>query len=163
MARRHGAGLDEIERVYRDRVDELRSTAAAIVRDRQEGCDVVQDAFALAVRKRATFRGEGPLEAWLWRLVVNTALSRARRRAAGRAGAAVAAAPTNGHFEGCSDVELAISLLPERQRLALFLRYYADLDYRTIADVLGVAVGTVSATLSAAHRAVRRTLEEVGR
>jgi len=53
-----------------------------------------------------------------------------------------------------------IAVLPERQRETLFLRYYADLDYRTIAQVLGVEVGTVSATLSAAHRNLRRTIQE---
>jgi RNA polymerase sigma factor (sigma-70 family) len=55
----------------------------------------------------------------------------------------------------------AVAALPERQRLVVFLRYYADLDYRTIADALDVEVGTVSATLAAAHRAVRQRLEEV--
>ena len=44
---------------------------------------------------------------------------------------------------------------PERQRLTVFLRYYADLDYRSIAHVLDVEVGTVSATLSSAHSASR--------
>ena len=53
--------------------------------------------------------------------------------------------------------------LPPRQRAALFLRYYADLDYRSIADVLGVEVGTVSATLSAAHATLRKALKEVER
>jgi RNA polymerase sigma factor (sigma-70 family) len=53
--------------------------------------------------------------------------------------------------------------LPDRQREAVFLRYYADLDYRTVAAVLGVEVGTVSATLSAAHRTLRKRLEEVRR
>jgi RNA polymerase sigma factor (sigma-70 family) len=56
-----------------------------------------------------------------------------------------------------------VAALPERQRLAVFLRYYADLDYRAIAQVLGIEVGTVSATLSSAHRALRRSLEEVER
>jgi len=51
--------------------------------------------------------------------------------------------------------------LPERQRLALFLRYYADLDYRSIAEVLGVEIGTVGATLNKAHAALRQQLEEV--
>jgi DNA-directed RNA polymerase specialized sigma24 family protein len=51
--------------------------------------------------------------------------------------------------------------LPERQRLAVFLRYYADLDYRAIADALEIEVGTVGATLAAAHRAIRRALSEV--
>jgi RNA polymerase sigma factor (sigma-70 family) len=54
-----------------------------------------------------------------------------------------------------------VASLPERQRLTVYLRYYADLDYRAIADVLDVEVGTVSATLSAAHRSLRRNLEEV--
>jgi DNA-directed RNA polymerase specialized sigma24 family protein len=45
--------------------------------------------------------------------------------------------------------------------LAVFLRYYADLDYRTVASVLSVEVGTVSATLSAAHTSLRRSLKEV--
>jgi RNA polymerase sigma factor (sigma-70 family) len=55
----------------------------------------------------------------------------------------------------------ALAALPERQRLAAFLRYYADLDYESIATVLGIRLGTVGATLNAAHAALRRSLEEV--
>jgi RNA polymerase sigma factor (sigma-70 family) len=54
----------------------------------------------------------------------------------------------------------AIAALPERQRLVLFLRYFADLDYRTIADIVGVETATVGATLHAAREAIRLTLEE---
>jgi RNA polymerase sigma factor (sigma-70 family) len=52
-----------------------------------------------------------------------------------------------------------IAQLPERQRLVVFLRYYADLDYRGIAGVLEVTVGTVSASLAAAHATLRNALE----
>jgi DNA-directed RNA polymerase specialized sigma24 family protein len=45
--------------------------------------------------------------------------------------------------------------------LAVFLRYHADLDYRSIAVVLGVEVGTVSATLASAHAAIRKGLSGV--
>jgi RNA polymerase sigma factor (sigma-70 family) len=55
----------------------------------------------------------------------------------------------------------ALAALPERQRLAAFLRYYADLDYEDIAAVLGITPGTVGATLNAAHAGLRRSLEEV--
>ena len=51
-----------------------------------------------------------------------------------------------------------IADLPERQRLVLFLRYYADLDYRQIADALGIRRGTVGATLNQAHAALRPML-----
>jgi RNA polymerase sigma-70 factor (ECF subfamily) len=60
-----------------------------------------------------------------------------------------------------ADVRSALSALPERQRVALFLRYYADLDYQSIADVTGVSEGTVGATLHAAHRSLRERLKEV--
>jgi RNA polymerase sigma factor (sigma-70 family) len=48
--------------------------------------------------------------------------------------------------------------LPVRQRTVLFLRFYADLDYRTIADVLDIGVGTVGSTLNAALAALRREM-----
>jgi DNA-directed RNA polymerase specialized sigma24 family protein len=51
-------------------------------------------------------------------------------------------------------------LLPERQRLAVFLRYYADLDYASIAAALGIKGGTVAAALNAAHETLRRSLQE---
>jgi DNA-directed RNA polymerase specialized sigma24 family protein len=53
-----------------------------------------------------------------------------------------------------------VAALPDRQRLAVFLRYYADLDYASIADTLGVKAGTVAAALSAAHDNLRKTLQE---
>src|SRR5689334_22764451 len=70
----------EIERVYRLLLPRFRRVAAAILGDRDAGCDAVQDAVAVALRKRGSYRGEGTLEAWLWRLVVNTARNHARRR-----------------------------------------------------------------------------------
>jgi DNA-directed RNA polymerase specialized sigma24 family protein len=53
--------------------------------------------------------------------------------------------------------------LPRTARPPVYLRYYADLDYRSIAHALGVEVGTVSATLSSAHEALRRSMKEVER
>jgi len=51
--------------------------------------------------------------------------------------------------------------LPDRQREALFLRFYLDLDYAAIAAALDVEVGTVSATLHAAREGLGRALMEV--
>ena len=53
-----------------------------------------------------------------------------------------------------------LSALPERQRLVVFLRYYAGLDYRSIASALDVEVGTVSASLASAHAAIRKAVKE---
>ncbi len=162
---RQEATLDAIETVYRARLPEFRRVAAAIVGDRELALDAVQEGFALAVRRRATFRGAGELDAWLWRIVVNAARRQRRTRpATERELPETIGAHGNGLPDAPSErVRAAISLLPERQRLVLFLRYYADLDYHAIADVLDISAGTVGATLNSAHASLRTMLEEVRR
>lgn len=154
----------ELEAVYRRRYRHFLRVATAIVGDEASGHDAVQEGFSQALREQSSFRSEGPLEAWVWRLVVNAALAARRSRVARReAPDAVEIPGANGHAPDEVGVRRWVAALPERQRLAVYLRYYADLDYRSIADALGVEVGTVSASLSSAHQALRRSLEEVER
>ena len=153
-----GARLQAIEAAYRRDYARFLRVAEGVTREPSAAADAVQEGFARAIRSRRAYRGDGPIEAWLWRAVVNAARDEAARRER-RAGAAPAVAPA-GPGDAALDLAGPIARLPERQRLALFLRYYADLDYRSIARVLGVEVGTVSATLSAAHATLRRLLVE---
>jgi RNA polymerase sigma factor (sigma-70 family) len=60
-------------------------------------------------------------------------------------------------------VREAVRRLPARQRDALFLRFYLDFDYASIAETLGIEVGTVSATLHAARLTLAQALQEVTR
>lgn len=153
-----GASIAELERVYRADFLRFVRVATAIAGDEEAGADAVHDAFVQAVRKRRSYRAEGPLEAWVWRLVVNAAKKRAGPKMHGE----LEEAP--GRENGFGDpLRALVASLPERQRLALFLRHYADLDYQAIAETLGVSTGTVGATLNAAHTALRRSLEEARR
>lgn len=151
----------EIEALYRARSQAFLYSATAFLRDGEAALDVVQEGFAIALRRRGSFRGEASLETWLWRIVLN--LARDRQRSLQRqpftempdlAEEAVAD-PTS------DDLPSSLLLLPERQRLAVFLRYYADMSYAQIAEALGVKRGTVAASLHAAHAALRQQLEEV--
>jgi RNA polymerase sigma factor (sigma-70 family) len=159
---REGVSLAQLESLYRDRYDHFARVAAAVTGDGESGHDAVQYAFAAAVRKRRSFRGAGPLEAWLWRIVVNEARRLARERRPTPVDSPPDAA-VNGRLPDELGLRAWVANLPPRQRAVLFLRYYADLDYRAIADALGVEVGTVSATLSAAHATLRNALREVER
>jgi RNA polymerase sigma-70 factor (ECF subfamily) len=154
-----GVRVAELELLYRAKFPTFLRVAAAITRDDELALDAVHDAFASAIRNRRQFRGEGPLEAWVWRMVVNAA------RKAQRPRPELSVAPSaNGAFPTePGDLRAAIEALPERQRAVLFLRYFADLDYRAIATALDVTPGTVGSTLNAAHAALRRSLEEVRR
>ena len=75
------ATLEAIEGVYRSRGAAFLRVATAITGDAAAAHDSVQEGFALAIRHRGRYRGDGPLEAWIWRLVVNAARSQRRRRA----------------------------------------------------------------------------------
>jgi RNA polymerase sigma-70 factor (ECF subfamily) len=161
-ADRRAASATAIEAIYRAQATRFRGLAAAVAGADAAG-DVVQEAFARALRKRASWRGEGPLEAWLWRLVLNAARDAQRRRVRRER----LTARLSGFFE--RDVEPAtpvgrtldglLSRLPSRQRDCVVLRYYGDLSYAEIAGVMGIEVGTVGALLSKAHTALRVELE----
>jgi RNA polymerase sigma-70 factor, ECF subfamily len=158
-----GAEVAELETLDRGSLPRYVRAAAAIVGDEGLGADAVQDAFARAVRERRAFRGQVPLEAWVWRIVINSAIdARTWNRRHQHLEQHVLDVPAeNGHPETDAAVRAWVAALPERQRLTVFLRYFADLDYRAIAAVLEIEVGTVSATLSAAHAALRRSVQEV--
>jgi len=157
------ASVEAIGTLYQQRYHAFLRVAEAIVGEPDLAHDVVQDAFARALRSRFDYRGEGTLDGWVWRTVVNAARNARRDRAPehlplldiGEAAESANGRPHEWH------VRALVAALPERQRLVLFLRYYADLDYRRIAEALGIEPGTVGATLSHAHAAIRRALEEV--
>jgi RNA polymerase sigma factor (sigma-70 family) len=156
------AASDEIETLYRERFPVFVRGATALLRDGDAALEVVQDAFALALRHRRRFRREGTLEAWVWRVVLNTA--RDRLRASRRAASARPPLPDiNVELlrSGEDELKELLLALPERQRAAIFLRYYADLSYAEIADALGVQPGTVAASLNKARDVLRGRLQEV--
>jgi RNA polymerase sigma factor (sigma-70 family) len=159
-----GVSLEAIEALYRKRAADFFRFALAQTADPERARDAVQDGFAHAIRSRATFRGTGSLEAWVARCVINAAQD--LNRALSRTSAEPENVAANSVIEsdaGTAVVREAVQRLPARQRDALYLRYYLDLDYRAIADVLDVEVGTVSATLHAARNSLRDVLQEVPR
>lgn len=164
MTGRTGARVEDIERLYRRRVRAFLASVTAYLGDADAALDAVQDGFALALRKRRSFRGAGDLEAWVWRIVLNAARDRVRGRSVrmGRIDRSVTKVkgwdlvPDN---DDHAELRGFISALPERQRLAIFLRYYADLSYAQLAQALEVDPGTIAASLNAAHRTLRHKLE----
>ena len=146
----------QIESLYRAHFPQFVRVARAITGDRESALEAVQEGFADALRNATQWAGRGPLEGWVWRCVINRA-----RKARLRATPLPDEHETNGWVSD-PDAELRTHLaaLPERQRLVVFLRYFADLEYREIGAALGIETGTVSATLHAAHTNLRTAFEE---
>ncbi len=150
------ATRDRIEGLYREQFPKFVRVAESIVGDRERARDAVQDGFANALRGAGGFRGDGPLEAWVWRCVVNAARRTARHRPESVSGVEQAGP----EHQSVAEIAPLIRSLPDRQRTAIFLRYYVGLDYRAIGEAMEIEVGTVSATLASAHATLRKRLKE---
>lgn len=141
---------DPLEQLYRDRYRNFRDIMAGVVGSHDLAREVVQEAFARALRQQRKFRGDGSLEAWVWKIALNVALKMRRELAREWAlddeyeAGIQEAAPDR-------DLRAAVRALPPRRRLVVFLRYFADLSYGEIAEIAGISEGTVAATLAQAH------------
>jgi RNA polymerase sigma-70 factor (ECF subfamily) len=142
-------GLEpDLEDLYRRRHGAFQVMLASVTGSVEGARDVVQEAFAQALRDQDGFRGEGSLEAWVWRIAFRVAVG-----SKGSRELAVGELPEVAFVDEGRDTALAAAVrqLPPQRRMAIFLRYFADLSYAEIGEVLGIAEGTVAATLSQAH------------
>lgn len=152
-----------LERIYRERGRDFFRYSLATTRDVELAREAVQEGFARAIRARRSFKGQGSAEAWVARCVRNAANDLLRSSTAHANGDH----PWEPTAESLADdpalehaVRVAVRQLPTRQREALFLRFYLDLDYAAIATALDIEIGTVAATLHAARKQLGRILEE---
>jgi RNA polymerase sigma-70 factor (ECF subfamily) len=141
---------DSLEQLYRDRYRNFRDIMAGVVGSHDLAREVVQEAFARALRQQRKFRGDGSLEAWVWKIALNVALKKRRELAREWSLDDEYEAGTQETAPN-SDLRAAVRALPPRRRLVVFLRYFADLSYAEIAAIAGISEGMVAATLAQAH------------
>ena len=156
------AAVPTLETIYREHGPRFHRVARAIVQDAEAAEDVVQEAFAIAILRQRSYRGSGDPVGWVWRIVVNTAISRRRRRRVEELlfHRDARVTETSDPLGDDGRVRRCVARLPKRQKLALFLHYYADLDYDAIARVLEISPGTVGKLLWDARTTLRRMLGE---
>jgi RNA polymerase sigma-70 factor, ECF subfamily len=148
-----------IEQLYRERYVGFRNTVATVTGSYETARDAVQEGFARALASQSGFRGEGPLGAWVWRIVLRAALD---LRGAPEVPLDEAIDPRLVEPERDPALSEALAALPPRRRLIVFLRYYADFSYADIAAACDVTEGTVAATLAQARAALATTLDYEG-
>lgn len=159
------AAADWLVRKYRD---PIFHHAAYILKDWTEATDVVQEVFIKALREPRFFTDEFNMKAWLFRVTSNLCFNirRDRRRRAAILDAMPPREPTPAdqadvvlNAEQQQRLLACIDQLAEHHREILMLRYYSDLSYAEIADVLDIKLGTVMSRLS---RAKTQLLDTIG-
>ena len=140
--------------------------ACAILGDRTEAHDGVQDAFVRAWEGWSSLRDPGRFEQWFMRILVNTCRnrlrSRARNRVADISSELDVAQPGDpyAHTNDRQQLELALSTLDPEHRIVVALRYFADMTIDQIASQLSVPSGTVKSRLHHALRRLEASLNE---
>jgi RNA polymerase sigma-70 factor, ECF subfamily len=170
------------DRIVESHVQRVWRVVWRILRHREDTEDVVQEVFLTAYQALAGYRGECRLSTWLHRIAVTRSLNHAQsagerlRRAARPLEVLSETLPEDREaahlssplrvLEGAElQARLASCLdqLPAPWRAAFSLRESEELSYEEMADVLGVAVGTVRSRLARARTALRNCIRGVSR
>ena len=148
----------------------LYSHIRGIVIDHDDADDVLQNTFVKVYRHLDSFKGESKLFSWIYRIATNEALSHLRQKAK-RSGVGsseyqeqmVSRLRADDYFDG-GELEIrlqkAVALLPEKQQLVFRMKYYQDLKYEQISEILGTSVGALKASY---HHAVKKIEDHFNR
>ena len=154
----------------------LFNTMYAYLGEREEALEVTQEAFMAAFRAYAKFRGQSDPFTWLYRIAVNIAKKRYRRRRRreelqlrhGTVATGTEEVDPRTPEKELLEQEKArllretISLLPEEQREVLILVYLERMSYEDIARLHGCSVGTVKSRVHRGRVALGRLLARRG-
>jgi len=132
-----------------------------MVESHEDTDDILQNVFVKAYKAIAKFEGKSKLSTWLYRIATNETLTFLKKQKIKVVGSEtnenmlnqVIAEP---HIEGDQIIELlqkAISVLPEKQKLVFSMRYFDEMSYADISQVLNVTTGGLKASF---HHAVKK-------
>jgi RNA polymerase sigma-70 factor (ECF subfamily) len=162
-ARAAGGERRALELLLDRHADRVHALCRRVVANPDDALDATQEAMIAIARGIGRFDGRSAFTTWLYRVATNAALDELRRLARRpRPAAAVPDSAAPSTFEesvaGRLDVDRALAELPEDFRVAVVLRDLCDLDYATIAAVLGVPDGTVRSRIARGRALLKDSL-----
>jgi RNA polymerase sigma-70 factor (ECF subfamily) len=151
-----------------------------MVRNQAVGEELAQEVFLRVYRSRATYRAEARFSTWLYRIATNLGVNHARDTKLESSASTVyldAADAETGTRPDVADatpsieqdlvrdersaaIRAQVEALPERQRIAVLMHKYQDLDYREIGRVLKLSESATKSLLFRAYQTLRDTLKD---
>lgn len=144
----------------------LYSHIRNIVINHDDADDVLQNTFIKVFQNIAKFKGESKLFSWMYRIATNEALNFMKQKAK-KSGMAseelqqkiVSNLESDVYFNG-DEIQLklqkAIATLPEKQQLVFKMKYFEELKYEEISEIVNTSVGALKASY---HLAVKKIEE----
>ena len=131
--------------------------------------DLVQETFIKAWNSLDTFRGEAHISTWLYRIAINETLTFLKKRQIETVPIDSDEYDIAGTIESdayfCGDstdilFRKAIETLPEKQRLVFNMKYFEEMKYEEISDILGTSIGALKASYHIAVKKIEKFIEE---
>lgn len=135
-----------------------------LVVNHDDANDILQNTFLKAWNNIDNFRGDARLTTWLYKIAVNESINHLNRERSRRninadsesAEFLTERLEADPYFDG-NDVQLrlqkAIAALPDKQRLVFNMRYFDEMKYEKMSEILGTSVGALKASY---HHAVKK-------
>lgn len=140
-----------------------------MVGSHEDANDLLQTCFLKAWTNLHNFRGDAKISTWLYKIAVNESINllnkeRLRRNIAGDNDSdfILSSLESDPYFDGDElqlKLQKAIASLPEKQRLVFNMRYYDEMKYEEISEILGTSVGALKASYHHALKKVTASIE----
>lgn len=149
--------------VIRDYSEPLYWQIRRMVQNHEDANDILQNTFMKAWQNLENFRGDAKLSTWLYKIAINesvTFLAKERKRLNisldDQESALIHTIEADEHVDGdklAEQLRKAVASLPEKQRIVFNMKYYDDMKYEQMSEILGTSVGALKASY---HLAVKK-------
>lgn len=154
------SAFDEMMRTYGEQIYwQIRK----MVINHDDANDLLQNCFIKTWKNIHNFRGDAKLSTWLYKIAVNESinfLNKERQRQGlteeGDAEFLLSNIESDEFFDGDKlqlELQKAIAKLPDKQRIVFNMRYYDEMKYEEMSEILGTSVGALKASY---HHAVKK-------
>ena len=141
----------------------LYNHVRGMVLNHDDADDVLQNTFVKMFGNLKNFKGDSKLFSWMYRIATNEAISYMQQRAKKQGISneevqqkAINSLESDVYFDG-NEIQLklqkAISLLPEKQQLVFKMKYFEEMKYEEMSEILETSVGALKASY---HLAVKK-------
>ena len=162
------AAFNDLIRLY---TEPLYRLIRRTVQAHEDADDVLQNTFLKAWQNIENFRGDAKLSTWLYKITVNESISFLEKEKKRRGlslddeeSQLISLIHADTNIDGdelALKLREAIATLPEKQRLVFNMRYYDDMKYEQMSEIMGTSVGALKASYHLAVKKIEQFFDNI--
>lgn len=163
---------EAFECIVKEYSEQLYWQIRRMVISHEDTNDILQNTFIKAWLNIDYFRGDAKMSTWLYRIALNETLTFLNKQRAtnqlsmDEANSELAnQLETDPYFDGDKTQKLflkAVHALPEKQQIVFNLKYFKEMKYEEISEILGTSIGSLKASYHHAVKKIESFLKELG-